>query len=165
MQNFAEAKNAALMGSCLVAGTIASTVLLNASTPPELKLYAGSAVLFFMLAMAFAATSFLPKPKQRVLRASDDSNNYGVLYFGDIKHHDIASYKRKLDTYFQGADAPALEAEMIEQIIVNAKITAEKMMLFKVGMYLFLSAVFTPLGGVLAAAFGEVRINRFMRGS
>lgn len=149
MQRFAEAKNAALLLASISSLALLFGIVFGKDAPEFVKLYGAISFVAYPFAIFFAAQSFLPKSKPRQLKATEIGHPAGLVFYGDLVLHSPETYAEKLnESSFWGGLLDPIERDIVEQIIINARITNLKMNSFKAGMYAFVFALFTPALGI-----------------
>ena len=133
LQEFAEAKNAALLAfaSVWIAGLV-NLLASNRHPPPGFQVAAIVALSLFLIAAMTAITSLLP----RFIRGGEGTDSAGpnMLFFGDIAHTPIADYvveARK--RYYPEEECFATETlftDLSRQIAIVSRISMRKYRLF-----------------------------------
>jgi hypothetical protein len=150
---FAEAKNGALLGVS-AAIVIAVAQRMTQEYPPEgyLRMYLLGVSVGCAASMVIVFLSFLPVTQIPWFGRHGARKSPGnLLFFGDIRRHNIESY---LDSLSQSpiGDNKAhseLERAYAEQIIINAKIAWRKFVYFKIAIWAMIFGLLTPLPAVL----------------
>lgn len=130
---FAEAKHSGLIA-------LASGILL--ATPAILKQPKNKwwraifiiPALFLGTTVMISLASFSPVLKKQTQKAS--STKGSIYFFEDISHQDTASFRKLVitDTAYK---VNAIDRDLMEQIIINSRITSNKMKSFKCSLSFF----------------------------
>lgn len=149
---FAEAKNALLLSVSIgLIGLIIKNVSDYSESVP-IKLYCYMALAFYFFAALICLNSFFPKVKANSIPDNQaTSYNRSLTYFGDLQTFSVETFQLELKKSSSWKKQfSELEKEYASQIIINAKIAARKMKLFKFAMYLFTCGFATiPIGIVI----------------
>lgn len=143
---FAEAKNGAIIAVvCSVMFGANRIVLSLEKVPYYLKLYLAVFFLLSFLSLIVALSSFIPRLSSpfwmEVEEKKDDDNPF---YFGHACKYDSHDYLILLGV-IQGHNN-RISQKIAEQIVVNSRIASIKLRVFAISVWLFLSALTTPIG-------------------
>ncbi len=150
---FAEAKNGAIIA--LNATFIFGILKLNIISTSEkniLDYYLFIAIFMLLVSIIVALLSFIPRLSDTYIKFKEPMDNDNLLYFGDIAKYTDIKYKEKIQIFIQlngseGSDK--LNEYYIKQIIINSKITFIKFKQFEIAIWFTLSAILTPIGGII----------------
>lgn len=130
---FAEAKHSGLIA--LASGILLATPAILKQ--PKTKLWR---IIFIIPALFLGTTvlislsSFSPILKKPSTRVSDAKGS--IYFFEDISRMDTASFRKSVitDTSYK---VTSMDRDLMEQIIINSKITSNKMKSFKCSLFYF----------------------------
>lgn len=110
-----------------------------------IKIYLYNVLVFTFIGAVSIMLSFFPNIKKPFIFSGEKSNNSNLLYFGDIQQYSTTDFKKVYcDKYCISTDTiTSMDEDYIQQIIINSKITFKKLIFFKIGLFLMLSAFIT----------------------
>lgn len=148
---FAEAKNAALIALNLgsIFGMISILTIEDLSLNQCLIYYSYSFLLFNLLSLSISLFSFWPQ-----LQCSCNSieKKDSLLFFSDIINYNEKEYLSKLYDSYDKTEGKygQIELDYAKQIIIISKIANQKYSLFKIALWFTLSAILSPIFGVIS---------------
>ena len=153
---FAEAKNGVIiaLNSMIIFGVFKLDIL-SLDTSSILNWYLYIAIFMLVTSLIIALLSFVPKLKYPYLSFEKPLETDNLLYFGDIAKYTPTQYKKhfekiiKLDDKEEYQNNHNLTDDYINQIVINSKITFIKFKQFEIAIWFTLSAILTPIGGII----------------
>jgi hypothetical protein len=150
---FGEAKNAALIALNGVVLVNALKMLADGTIKAEpLVLYGWVLVAFAAISLLLAMLSFAPQTKiDWMWGRIDSASRRNVIFYGEIRNMSAKEYLEELAKSL-GSDRSHFtdyEEDFANQIVVNSKIAYRKYNFFRVALWFLVSALFTPLIGLV----------------
>ena len=169
MLRFAEAKNGALLAAAMGGIALFFQIILkyfnqDVGIPIWLAIYSVLGLSFLATTVCLCLHSFIPKYKSDHLKDDMTSGSRNLTYYDDIRRFSLSSYKTAmLSASTWSTDFSKLEDEYITQSIIISRITCRKMEIFKLGIYTFLLAAFTPFGGIVFILYNRYSDHLFRK--
>jgi len=148
----AEAKNAVMTAAAggLALGLL--NVLSQDGLALAIALYTSMALIGAAVASIVAIVSFLPQIHLPWLRArSGPSESDSLLFFGHIQKYDPAGYLEALSrsTLDETGERTTFQAQVAEQIVINARIASRKFTMFKYAVWALTAGLLTPIAAYI----------------
>jgi len=149
---FAEAKNGAIIAlNATVIFGILKLGVINVNGNNILNYYLYVAVFMLILSITIALLSFVPRLTHPYIQFKKPLDKDNLLYFGDIAKYTPYKYEERLNLSITINDEnnSTLNVYYINQIVINSKITFIKFKQFEIAIWFTISAILTPLGGII----------------
>jgi len=152
---FAEAKNGIIIAlNATVIFGIFKLGVLSLDTSSILNWYLYITIFMLLTSLIIALLSFVPKLKYPYLSFEKPLETDNLLYFGDIAKYTPTQYKKHCEKIIKLDDKDyqnncKLTDDYINQIVINSKITFIKFKQFEIAIWFTLSAILTPIGGMI----------------
>ena len=159
MVKFAEAKNAILV-ALNGAAILGLLKIVNDTTfcSVWIKYYLLEFILLATIGLLISLLSFYPRLKILwIVCEGEPNSNDNLLLYSDICKYNEQRY---LDALAQVINEPTRKHSQLDvfytnQIIVNSRIATSKYLFFRKALWCTLSAILTPLGGLIISCFLE----------
>ena len=136
---FAEAKHAGIivLNSAIILGVLTtySNVQVLEKNSTCISLFILGVSIFLSLASQFPVTSNI------MFGNSKSKANPNIYFFGDLAKISESDFVNEFNKSFNGFTPTSAEKDLINQILVNSKITSSKFFLFKICCYISVFAI------------------------
>jgi len=150
---FAEAKNGAYIAvACSILFGLYSITSKNDDLDISLIIYIACFSVLISTSIVIAIASFIPRltpPFWIKMDKKEEKDN--PIFFGHACKYSKKTYLQLLDKKygFTEGEVSAFEIDLVDQIINNSKIAFIKYRMFNSAVWLFISALLTPIGAAI----------------